>query len=358
MAGNSIGQIFRITTFGESHGPAMGVVIDGCPSRIPFDTDLITAALHKRRPGFSPITSPRMEADAFEVVSGVFEGMTTGTPICLLIRNKDQQPEAYAELKDVYRPSHADYTYHAKYGIRDHRGSGRASARETVARVAAGAVASMILKESGIEIHAYVSQVGHVKLHRLPDTLDLKVAEQNQVRCPDEQTASDMIRLIEKVREEGDSVGGTITCYINHVPSGLGEPVFDKLHADLGKAMLSINACKGFEIGSGFEGAARKGSEENDAFILRNNKPATASNHSGGIQGGISNGEPIYFRCAFKPVSTISQSQQTLNTDLEPQQISVSGRHDPCVLPRAVAIVEAMAAITLADHYLRNKVLG
>lgn len=357
MAGNSLGHLFRITTFGESHGEALGVVIDGCPPRIAFDFELLAEALRKRKPGQSDLTSPRKEADAFEVLSGVFEGQTTGTPICILIRNSDQQSTDYDALKSVYRPSHADYTYSMKYGIRDHRGSGRASARETVARVAAGAVATMLLKQHGILVHAYVSQVGSVKLHHSPETIDPEKASLNWVRCPDEHTAADMIRLIEKVREEGDSVGGTITGIVRNVPPGLGEPVFDKLHADLGKAMLSINACKGFEIGSGFEGSTRRGSEENDAFVKKENRLTTLSNHSGGIQGGISNGEPIYFRCAFKPVSSIKKEQTTLNTALQTQNLAIEGRHDPCVLPRAVAIVEAMTALTLADHWMRFKAI-
>jgi chorismate synthase len=356
MAGNSFGELFRITTFGESHGVGLGVVIDGCPPNITFDEHTILKELARRKPGQSAITTDRKEDESIEVLSGVFEGKTTGTPIAVIVRNNDQRSQDYDTLKDVYRPSHADYTYEQKYGIRDYRGSGRASARETVARVIAGAVAKQLLNSYGINITAYVSQVAHIKVTKPYTELDLSLTETNAVRCPHEETAQQMIQLIEQMKAEGDSVGGTITCVISGTPAGLGEPVFDKLHAELGKAMLSINACKGFDIGSGFEGITMKGSEHNDVFVSTNRKITTLTNHSGGVQGGISNGEDIYFRCAFKPVSTISKTQQTVNTDAAETSLNATGRHDPCVLPRAVPIVEAMAALVMIDQLLRNKV--
>ena len=355
MAGNSYGQLFRITTFGESHGPALGVVIDGCPPLLEIDEAFIQLELQRRKPGQSTLTTTRNEDESFEILSGVFEGKSTGAPIAIIVKNKDQRSADYNALKEVYRPSHADYTWQQKYGIRDHRGSGRASARETISRVIAGAIAKLILQKEGIHIQAYVSQVGHIAVDKHYSELDLQKTESNIVRCPDEEVAKEMINLIEKVKSEGDTLGGKITCVINGTPVGLGEPVFDKLHAELGKAILSINACKGFEIGSGFKGATKRGSEQNDLFTVNDeNKVITRSNNSGGIQGGISNGEPIIFSCAFKPVSTIHREQETINTSLEKETIMIEGRHDPCVLPRAVVIVEAMAALVLADFLLRK----
>ena len=362
MAGNSFGEIFRITTFGESHGEALGVVIDGCPSLINVDENFILSELKRRKPGQSKITTERNEDESFEILSGVFEGKTTGAPIAIIVKNTNQQPKDYDELKNIYRPSHADYTYEKKFGIRDHRGSGRASARETVARVLAGAIAKLFLNQHKISIQAYVSQVETIKVEKNYLELDLSKTELNTVRCPDEETANKMIDLIEETKQNGDSVGGTITCVIKGIPAGLGEPVFDKLHADLGKAILSINACKGFEIGSGFDGVTMKGSEHNDSFTVHSSQsteklePITTTNNSGGIQGGISNGMDIYFRCAFKAVSSIKLEQQTVNKNLQNVSMKINGRHDSCVLPRAVPIVEAMAALVLTDHFLRNKI--
>ncbi len=356
MAGNSFGKLFTITSFGESHGAALGVVIDGCLPNLIVDLDFIQHELNRRKPGQSAITTDRKEDETIEIVSGIFEGKTTGAPITVLVRNNDQRSNDYDALKEVYRPSHADYTYQQKYGIRDHRGSGRASARETISRVIAGAFAKMILTQYGISIQAYVSQVATIKVEKPYTELDLSLTEKSIVRCPDETTATQMIALIEQTKQEGDSVGGTITCVIKGTPVGLGEPVFDKLHADLAKAMLSINACKGFDVGSGFEGIAEKGSQQNDAFVSTNGQIKTTTNHSGGIQGGISNGADIYFRCAFKPVSTIAKQQTTVNTQSETISLAATGRHDPCVLPRAVPIVEAMAALVLVDFLLRAKV--
>jgi chorismate synthase len=358
MAGNTFGTLFRITTFGESHGVALGVVIDGCPPNMIVDEVLLRKELARRKPGQSKLTTDRTESETYEILSGVFENRTTGMPIAVMVRNHDQRSEDYEHLKDVYRPSHADYTYEQKYGMRDYRGSGRASARETVARVIAGAFAKMMLAQEGIIIQAYVSQVAHIKVAKPYTELDLTATEKSIVRCPDEQVAQQMITLIDQMKQEGDSVGGSITCVIKGSPVGLGEPVFDKLHADLGKAILSINACKGFEIGSGFQGTILKGSQHNDAFVSENSKISTTTNFSGGVQGGISNGMDIYFNCAFKPTSTIAKQQQTVDNQNNPQTLSATGRHDPCVLPRAVVIVEAMAALVLADHLLRNRTLG
>lgn len=362
MAGNSFGTLFRITTFGESHGPAIGVVIDGCPSNLPVDMDFIQAELDRRRPGQSKITTQRKESDTVQILSGVFEGRTTGTPLAMLIPNEDQRSKDYSHIKATYRPSHADYTYDLKYGNRDYRGGGRSSARETAARVAAAAVAKLLLKEEGIEIFAHVSDVGRImapNLEHLPVTELLEMRESNIVRCTDPATASQMIDLIDRIRKEGDTIGGKISCVIRNCPAGLGEPVFDKLHADLGKAMLSINAVHGFEYGSGFSGSEMKGSEHNDIIVppVKESKGTfkTLTNFSGGIQGGISNGMEIFFKVAFKPVATIMQSQPTVTAAGEAAEISGKGRHDPCVVPRAVAIVEAMAALVLADHLLRNK---
>lgn len=356
MAGNSFGNIFKITTFGESHGNALGVVIDGVLPNIEFDYQLVQADLDKRKPGQSKITTERIEDNEFEILSGLFDGKTTGAPLTIIVKNKNQQPSDYEHLKDVFRPSHADYTYQQKYGIRDYRGGGRQSARETVSRVLAGSVAKMILQKIGIQIHAFVNQIHSIKLETPINEIDFSLIEQNIVRCPNPETANKMIALIEQVKAEGDSVGGIITCVCKGVPVGLGEPVFNKLHAELGKAMLSINACKGFEIGSGFESVLLKGSEHNDEFIFNNEQVKTQTNHSGGVQGGISNGMDIVFKTAFKPVSTIKQNQNTINSTFEKIDFKAEGRHDPCVVPRAVPIVEAMAALVLVDFYLFNKV--
>jgi chorismate synthase len=353
---STYGKIFKIATFGESHGVGIGVVIDGCPAGVEFDTDFIQSELTRRKPGQSRITTQRKEADEFEVLSGVFEGKTTGTPIALVIRNEDQRSKDYSHIAAQFRPSHADYTYQAKYGVRDYRGGGRSSARETAARVAAGALAKLLLAQQGVEIQAYVSQVGQMKLEKTYQELDLTIKETNAVRCPDPEMAEEMFRYIDEVRKKGDSVGGVVNCVIKGVPAGWGEPVFDKLHAELGKAMLSINAVKGFEYGSGFEGVTMLGSAHNDAFFLDgNNEVHTRTNYSGGIQGGISNGEDIYFRTAFKPVATIMQDQESVDQHGDVAIVQGKGRHDPCVVPRAVPIVEAMAALVLADFYLRNK---
>lgn len=352
MAGNSFGRLFTISSFGESHGPAIGVVIDGCPPNIPFDFDLLRQDLMRRKPGQSQLSTSRTEEEEFEVLSGLFDGHTTGAPIAIIIRNRDQRPQDYEALKELYRPSHADYTYQQKYGIRDYRGGGRQSARETAARVMAGAVAKMILKREGLTVSAFVSQVQDICIEKRLEELDLSLTETNALRCPDAATALRMQQCIESVQAEGDSVGGVISCVCKGIPAGLGQPVFDKLHAELGKAILSINACKGFEIGSGFSGTLLKGSQHNDAFEIKDNVVHTQTNNSGGIQGGISNGMDIYFRAAFKPVSTIKTRQQTLNTNNEPILFEASGRHDPCVLPRAVPIVEAMAALVLVDFWL------
>ena len=361
MAGNTFGTLFRLTSFGESHGEAIGGVIDGCPSGLKIDFNFIQKELERRKPGQSKIVTQRKEDDKVEFLSGIFEGKTTGTPIGFIIRNKDQKPKDYDHIKDAYRPSHADYTYDAKYGIRDHKGGGRASARETAVRVVGGAIAKLILKNAGIQIYAYTSQVGNIKLLKSPEHLDFSMTEKNAVRCPDKLIAETMIKKIEQVRKQGDTIGGIVSCIVKGVPVGLGEPVFDKLHADLGKAMLSINAVKGFEYGSGFEGVKMKGSEHNDSLIPqpspkeKGTNISFKSNHAGGILGGISNGENIYFRVAFKPVSTIMKKQMTVNSKGQEVEIMGKGRHDPCVLPRAVPVVEAMTALVLADHLLRNK---
>lgn len=363
MAGNSFGQLFRITTFGESHGEAIGVILDGCPSKLEIDLDFIQSELDKRKPGQSKITTQRKESDTVQILSGVFEGVTTGTPIAMLIPNEDQRSKDYSHNQDIYRPSHADNTYDAKYGIRDYRGGGRSSARETAARVAAGAIAKLLLKRAGIEIFAHVSSVGSIAAPN-PELTDLAsltaIRESNIVRCADPATANQMIDLIDSIRKEGDTIGGKISCVIRNCPAGLGEPVFDKLHADLGKAMLSINAVHGFEYGSGFSGSEMRGSEHNDIPVPGASESGkanfkTLTNFAGGIQGGISNGMDIFFRVAFKPVATIMQSQQTVDSSGLEAEIKGKGRHDPCVVPRAVAIVEAMAALVIADHWLRNK---
>lgn len=344
MAGNTFGKKFRLTTFGESHGPALGGVIDGCPPGIELDMDAIQKDLNRRRPGQSAIVTQRKEADKVEILSGVFEGKTTGTPIGFVIHNTNQKSEDYSHIKNVYRPSHADYTYEKKYGIRDYRGGGRSSARETVSRVVGGAIAKQLIP--GITINAFVSSVGEIFIDKPYQALDFNLTDTNDVRCPDAVTAAKMEEYIKQIRKEGDTVGGTITCVIKNVPAGLGDPVFDKLHAELGKAMLSINAVKGFEYGSGFCGAKMKGSEHNDLF---NPDGTTKSNLSGGIQGGISNGMDIYFRVAFKPVATIMKEQQTIDSYGNVVAMQGRGRHDPCVVPRAVPIVEAMAALVIAN---------
>jgi len=355
MPGNTFGQIFKVTTFGESHGEMIGVVIDGCPAGLKIDPKLIQKEVDRRRPGQSKITTQRKESDKVHFVSGLFEGRTTGAPLSALIRNEDQRSQDYSHLIDQYRPSHADFTYQMKYGHRDARGGGRSSARETAARVIAGAVAKLILRKSGIETLAFVSQVGSIRLEASLDQMDFSQVEKNIVRCPDARVAKKMIDLIDAVRKDGDTIGGIITGVIRGCPAGLGEPIFDRLHADLGKAMLSINAVKGFEYGSGFGGVELRGSEHNDPFIEREGKIQTVTNYSGGIQGGISNGMDITFRVAFKPVATLMKPQISHGTQGKRTVIQGRGRHDPCVVSRAVPIVEAMAAITIADHLLRNR---
>ena len=350
MSGNIFGSIFKLTTFGESHGPSIGGVIDGCPSGIEIDIGEIQKDLDRRKPGQSSIVTQRKEPDEVTFYSGIFEGKTTGTPIGFAIHNTNQKPKDYSHIKDSYRPSHADYVYDEKFGIRDYRGGGRSSARETVSRVVAGSIAKQFL--APITINAYVSGVGALKLKSNPSEVDLSKIEDNIVRCPDSKMASEMEILIKKIRKEGNTIGGIVTCIIKNVPVGLGEPVFNKLHAELGKAMLSINAVKGFEYGSGFMGTQKKGSEHNDLF---NSDGSTKTNFSGGIQGGISNGMDIYFNVAFKPVATIMQNQETINSKGEKVKMLGKGRHDPCVVPRAVPIVEAMAALVLADFKLLKR---
>jgi chorismate synthase len=352
---NTFGKLFQITTWGESHGPAVGVVIDGCPARLPLAVADIQADLDRRRPGQSDITTPRKEADQVEILSGVFEGLTTGAPISLVVRSTDQRPGAYDEMREKFRPSHADYTYQAKYGHRDHRGGGRSSARETIGRVAAGAVAKNLLHlANGLEIRAYVTQIHDLIAPPHPRFPSLAEVEASPVRCPDLDTAARMVERIKQVRATGDSVGGVVECRVRQVPVGLGEPVFDRLEADLAKAMLSLPATKGFEIGSGFAGTLLKGSQHNDAFESRGGRIATKTNLSGGVQGGISNGEEIVFRVAFKPTATILQPQQTVDVHGAETELLARGRHDPCVVPRAVVIVEAMAALVLVDHWMRH----
>ena len=347
MAGNSFGNIFKLITFGESHGTAIGGVIDGCPSGIELDFDAIQNELDRRKPGQSKIVTQRKEPDTVKFLSGIFEGVTTGTSIGFIIENTNQKSKDYSHIKDVYRPSHADYTYSEKYGHRDYRGGGRSSARETACRVVAGAVAKQVI--SSIKINAFTSSVGDIYLEKPYQELDFSLIEDNVIRCPDPEVAEKMISRVKEIRKEGDTIGGTITCVIKNVPVGLGEPVFDKLHAELGKAMLSINAVKGFEYGSGFCGAKMKGSDHNDLF---NQDGTTQSNLSGGIQGGISNGMDIYFRVAFKPVATLIQKQQTIDSKGNKVEMQGRGRHDPCVVPRAVPIVEALSAMVMADFYL------
>ncbi len=355
MAGNSFGTLFRLTTFGESHGTAIGGVIDGCPAGLIIDQGAVQQALDRRRPGQSPLTTQRKERDKVEWLSGIFNGKTTGTPIGFLIASDDQKSADYAHLATTFRPSHADFTYHQKYGHRDYRGGGRSSARETACRVVAGAVATQLLEMQGLKIAAYVSAVADVKVTENYVDIDLSARYDSIIRCPHQPSADKMIAAIEAARDSGDSLGGIITGVIQSVPVGLGEPVFDKLHADLAKAMMSINAVKGFEIGSGFAGTQMRGSQHNDEFYLSEGHVRTKTNRSGGVQGGISNGEDIYFRVAFKPTATLMQKQNTVNLAGEEVLLEGKGRHDPCVLPRAVPIIEAMTALVLADHYLRNK---
>lgn len=356
MSGNSFGQLFKITTCGESHGGAVGVIIDGCPPGLEISESDIQIELDRRKPGQSAITTPRKEEDIIHILSGVFDGKTTGTPILLVAYNSDMRPEDYGELKDLYRPSHADFTYLMKYGRRDFRGSGRASARETLARVAAGAIAKKYLqKHINLEIFSYVEQVGDIRTDVDYKTVTQQQIEANIIRCPDQKIAQKMIKLIEEVRDDKDSIGGVIKGVIKNTPVGLGEPVFDKLSADLGKAMLSINAVKGFEMGSGFSGVTMRGSTHNDAFVMEHGKPVLKTNYAGGTLGGISTGEDIYFRVAFKPVSTIGKKQETVSVNHKNVTVAASGRHDPCVLPRAVPIVDAMSALVIMDHLLRHK---
>jgi len=350
MAGNTFGNIFKVTTFGESHGEALGGIIDGCPPGIELDFDAIQREMERRKPGQSSIVTQRKENDEVQFLSGIFEGKTTGTPIGFIIPNTNQKSDDYSHIKETFRPSHADYVYEKKYGIRDYRGGGRSSARETASRVVAGAIAKQVIPE--IKINAFTSSVGEIFIDKPYQALDFSKIESNAVRCPDEASAKKMEEYIKQIRKEGDTVGGTVTCVIQNVPIGLGEPVFDKLHAELGKAMLSINAVKGFEYGSGFCGAKMKGSEHND---LHNADGTTKSNLSGGIQGGISNGMDIYFRVAFKPVATIMQKQESLDIHGNLVEMQGKGRHDPCVVPRAVPIVEAMAALVIADYFILNK---
>ncbi len=353
--GNTFGHLFTLTTFGESHGEAVGGVVDGMPAGIPVDTAFIQQELDRRRPGQSRITTARQEPDRVELLSGVFEHRSTGSPIAFIVRNTNQHSSDYDNLRDTFRPSHADYTYWQKYGVRDYRGGGRSSARITIARVVGGALAKLALRQRGISVEAYTSQVGDIRLEQDYTHYDLSLRESNAVRCPDSGKAAEMERLIASVKEDGDTVGGIISCVVKGCPAGLGEPEFGKLHAALGAAMLGINAAKGFEYGEGFGCVASRGSAQNDLFVNREGHITTQTNHSGGIQGGISNGEDIYFRVAFKPVATILREQQTVDIAGNPTVLTVRGRHDPCVLPRAVPIVEAMAAMTILDYYLLNK---
>lgn len=352
---NTFGKIFTLTSFGESHGAGIGGVIDGFPAGIAIDTDFIQQELNRRKPGQSKITTDRKEGDVVELLSGVFEGVSTGCPIGFLVRNTNQHSNDYENLRNVFRPSHADYTYTQKYGVRDHRGGGRSSARETISRCVAGALAKLALKQLGVSIQAYTSQVGNIALEKDYKLYDLNLTETNAVRCPDPVKAQQMEELIAGVKAEGDTIGGVITCVVKGCPVGLGEPAFGKLHAALGHAMLTINAVKGFEYGEGFDGVCQRGSEQNDIFFNDGGVINTRTNHSGGIQGGISNGQDIFFRVAFKPVATLLQEQPTVDKDGEDTLVKARGRHDPCVLPRAVPVVEAMTAMVLLDYYLMNK---
>jgi chorismate synthase len=352
---NSFGNIFKLTTFGESHGVGIGGIIDGCPAGLAINVEKIQNELNRRKPGQSRITTQRSESDTVVFLSGIYEGITTGTPIGFLVKNSDQHSTDYDNLKDIFRPSHADYTYIQKYGLRDHRGGGRSSARETIARVVGGAVAKQLLAHTNISINAFVQSVGSISLNKPYQELDLSKTEDNIVRCPDAETAEKMISRIEEAGRNNDTVGGTIMCVIQGVPAGWGSPVFNKLHADLGFAMLGINAVKGFEYGSGFDGTKLSGSEHNDVFVNESGTVKTITNNSGGIIGGISNGQDIYFNVAFKPIATLLKEQRTINKDLKETTITPKGRHDPCVLPRAVPIVESMAALVLADHFLMSR---
>ncbi|MCR5642832.1 MAG: chorismate synthase [Prevotella sp.] len=352
---NTFGHLFTLTTFGESHGEAIGGVVDGMPAGIEIDTAFIQQELNRRRPGQSRITTSRQEADQVELLSGVFEGRSTGCPIGFIVRNQNQHSQDYENLRTVFRPSHADYTYYNKYELRDHRGGGRSSARITISRCVGGALAKQALRQLGISVQAYTSQVGDIALERDYRLYNLDLTEQNAVRCPDQEKARQMEQLIEQVKAEGDTIGGIITCVIKGCPTGLGEPEFSKFHAELGAAMLGINAVKGFEYGEGFSGVTARGSEQNDVFVSENSSLSTKTNHSGGIQGGISNGQDIYFRVAFKPVATLLRPQQTVDMEGNETTVTPRGRHDPCVLPRAVPVVEAMAAMVVLDHYLLNK---
>jgi chorismate synthase len=354
---NTFGKLFTLTTFGESHGAAIGGVVDGMPAGIDIDLDFIQSELNRRRPGQSKLTTSRQEGDKVELLSGIFEGKSTGCPIGFIVRNENQHSQDYENLRTVFRPSHADFTYQSKYGIRDHRGGGRSSARITISRVVAGALAKLALRKQGITIQAYTSQVGDICLDKDYSKYDLSLTEQNAVRCPDAEKGALMEQLITQVKSEGDTVGGVITCVIKGCPVGIGEPEFGKLHAALGAAMLSINAVKGFEYGDGFDFACKRGSEVNDLFVNKSGTITTTSNHSGGIQGGISNGQDIYFRTAFKPVATLLQPQETVDMEGNPTTLTVHGRHDPCVVPRAVPVVEAMAAATILDQFLSMKYL-
>lgn len=354
---NTFGNIFRLTSFGESHGAAIGGVIDGMPAGIQIDLDFIQKELNRRKPGQSKLTTARKENDEVEFLSGIFEGVTTGCPIGFLVRNTNQHSNDYSNIKDTYRPSHADYTYQQKYGLRDYRGGGRSSARETIARCVGGALAKLALQQLGITVQAYTAQVGNIRLEKPYTSYDLSTAESNDVRCPDSEVAEQMATLISEVKAQGDTIGGIITCVIKGCPVGLGEPAFGKLHAALGGAMLSINAAKGFEYGLGFAGVTQRGSEQNDIFENQNSTIHTRTNNSGGIQGGISNGEDIYFNVAFKPVATLLMAQETVTLDGTPTTLTARGRHDACVLPRAVPIVEAMAAMTILDYYLLNQTI-
>ena len=348
--GNSFGKLFRISSWGESHGGGIGVVIDGCPPRLPLSVGDIQPDLERRRPGQSKLTTPRDEADQVEILSGIFEGLTLGTPIAMLVRNKDARPQAYDEMKEKFRPSHADFTYQTKFGHRNHEGGGRSSARETIARVAAGAVAKKILSYENVQIRAYVERIHEIQVPGLENIPTLDEVESSPTRCPDPDTAQRMEERILEAKKAGDSVGGSILCRVSGLPVGWGNPVFDRLEADMAKAMLSLPATKGFEVGSGFEGTYLKGSEHNDLFESKDGKVRTRSNRSGGVQGGISNGEELYFRIAFKPTATVLQKQQTVDNEGSNTELMGRGRHDPCVLPRAVPIVEAMTALVLLDH--------
>lgn len=355
MAGNSFGTLFKLTSFGESHGPAMGGVIDGCPAGLKIDLDKIQFELDRRRPGQSAVTTDRREEDKFEILSGIFEGKTTGSPIGFTIKNKDSRSQDYSEIKDVYRPSHADFTWQEKFGIRDYRGGGRASARETVSRVFAGAIAQQILNENNIEVISFVSAIGNIEATIDSDGVSKSLVDESIVRCPDIISSDQMVNLLGALKEKGDSTGGVISCVVRGLPVGLGEPVFSKLHAELAKGIFSINAVKGLEFGSGFSGSQQLGSDHNDAFFIDNEQIRTRTNNSGGIQGGISNGEEVSMRIAFKPIATIKTPQETLNTQGEQTVISPNGRHDPCVVPRAVPIVDAMVALVLVDMLLLSR---